>query len=94
MLPDLDALPLLREAVATRTAVTFDYRETARTVEPWGLLLKNGFWYMIGLDRARGERRTFRIDRIDGAVTLLAGEHFEHSRGVLDGAAHRAATIA
>jgi predicted DNA-binding transcriptional regulator YafY len=81
VLPDLDDLPLLREAVATRTAVRFEYRQVERTVEPWGLLLKNGFWYMIGLDRARGERRTFRIDRVEGPVTLLPGERFERPQG-------------
>lgn len=81
VLPDLAELPMLREAVATRTAVRFEYREVVRTVEPWGLLLKNGFWYLIGLDRARGEQRTFRIDRIQGSVTVLDGETFERPEG-------------
>jgi predicted DNA-binding transcriptional regulator YafY len=34
------------------------------------VLLRSGFWYLVGHDHERGARRTFRIDRIDGDVTL------------------------
>jgi proteasome accessory factor B len=74
-------LPVLREAVAQRTAVSFTYRDVARDVDPWGLLLRDGFWYLVGFDHARGERRTYRIDRIAGAVSLLAGRAFERPDG-------------
>ena len=41
-------------------------------VEPWGILLRDGFWYLVGHDRSRGDRRTFRVDRIgDGRLTVL-----------------------
>lgn len=81
VLPDLPALPVLREAVAQRTAVSFTYRDVAREVDPWGLLLRDGFWYLVGFDHARDERRTYRIDRIDGEVSLLAGRSFERPDG-------------
>ena len=71
VLPDLPDLPVLREAVTTRTSVRFQYRDVERTVDPWGLLLRDGFWYLIGFDHGRGEQRTFRIDRIEGAVETL-----------------------
>ena len=64
VVPDVDELPTLREAVADRRGVEFRYNDVDRRVEPWGLLLRNGYWYLIGLDLGRGERRTFRIDRI------------------------------
>ncbi|MFT3855764.1 MAG: WYL domain-containing protein [Ilumatobacteraceae bacterium] len=70
--PALDALPALREAAAARAVVRFDYRGEARELEPYALLLREGFWYVIGHDRRRADRRTFRVDRIDGDV--LAGE--------------------
>lgn len=76
--PTLDVLPDLRDAVAGRAVVEFDYRGTHRRVEPYGLLLREGFWYVIGYDRAREDRRTFRVDRIDGTVT--AGEAGEFVR--------------
>lgn len=81
VLPDLDALPVLREAVASRTSVRFDYRDVERTVDPWGLLLRDGFWYLIGFDQGRGDRRTFRIDRIEGGVRALTGTRFERPAG-------------
>jgi proteasome accessory factor B len=77
VLPDLPDLPMLREAATARTSVRFTYRDVERAVDPWGLLLKNGFWYLIGFDHARGEQRTFRIDRIDGRVDVLGGTSFE-----------------
>ncbi len=55
--------------MASRTPVAFRYSDVDRIVNPWGLLLRSGFWYLIGFDQGRGARRTYRIDRIDGAVT-------------------------
>ena len=81
VLPDLPALPLLREAAATRMSVRFDYRDRNRTVDPWGLLLRDGFWYLIGLDHSRGEQRTFRIDRIESDVEALPDTRFERPAG-------------
>lgn len=77
ILPDAPALPALREAVANRTQVEFTYRDVARTVDPWGLLLREGFWYLVGFDHERGERRTYRIDRIQGDVRVVEGARFE-----------------
>jgi proteasome accessory factor B len=81
ILPDLPALPVLRDAVAERTSVGFRYRDVDRTVDPWGVLLRDGFWYLIGYDHRRGERRTYRIDRIQGAIEILAGARFERPDG-------------
>jgi len=67
-LPELPSLPIVRQAIADRMSVAFGYRDVERAVDPWGLLLRDGFWYLIGFDHARGERRTFRIDRIAGSV--------------------------
>lgn len=67
-LPELPALPLLREASAQRYPVRFGYHGRPRLVDPYGLLLRNGFWYVFGRDHDHDERRTFRVDRIEGAV--------------------------
>ena len=81
IMPDVVGLPILREAVSTRTAVTFEYRGVVRHVDPWGLLLRDGFWYLIGYDHGRQDRRTFRIDRIDGTVEPIPGRSFERPEG-------------
>ncbi len=62
---------LLQEAVVRRTKVrlTYQRRGTApntRVVDPWGLVDKDGIWYFLA-GTADGQR-TFRIDRIQGAV--------------------------
>jgi predicted DNA-binding transcriptional regulator YafY len=62
----LPALPLLFEVIRTGAVVEFDYRGERRQVDAAGLRFRRGHWYLIGLDRRRGEARTFRVDRIDG----------------------------
>ena len=68
---DLDTLPdlpLLHRACRDRRVLRFRYRDGAREVEPYGLLFRDGFWYLHGLDRGDGVAKNFRIDRVDGAV--------------------------
>jgi predicted DNA-binding transcriptional regulator YafY len=81
-MPSLPGLPLLRDAIARRATVAFAYREVDRTVEPYGLLLRDGFWYLVGFDHTRGDRRTFRVDRIDGRITMGDGDAFERPPGL------------
>ncbi len=38
--------------------------ETRRTVDPYGLVFRSGFWYMVGYCHLRADLRTFRLDRI------------------------------
>lgn len=76
IVPDVASLPMLREAVASRAAVEFTYRDIDRVVDPWGLLLRDGFWYLIGFDHQRADRRTYRIDRIEGEVRADAPDAF------------------
>jgi predicted DNA-binding transcriptional regulator YafY len=77
VLPDRPELPVIRAAVATRSTVGFSYRGERRTVEPWGVLLRGGFWYLVGHDRLRGAKRTFRLDRIDGDLDVGEPGGFE-----------------
>ena len=65
VIPERPELPAIRVAVAARAPIEFVYRGEQRTLDPWGLLLRGGFWYVIGHDHGRGERRTFRVDRFD-----------------------------
>lgn len=61
-------LPDLFAAAADRRVVRFGYRGEERSVEPWRLQFRNGAWYLVGFDRDRSGRRTFRLDRFDGDV--------------------------
>jgi proteasome accessory factor B len=71
VIPERPELPVIRAAVANRATIEFTYRGERRTLDPWGLLLRGGFWYVIGHDHLRDERRTFRVDRFDGGVDAV-----------------------
>lgn len=68
VIPERPELPTLRAAVASKSTIEFDYRGEHRTVDPWGLLLRGGFWYLIGHDHDRAASRTFRVDRFEGGT--------------------------
>jgi predicted DNA-binding transcriptional regulator YafY len=46
-------------------------------VEPYGLVARNGFWYVVGRDADTGAVKTFRVDRIDGEVVPGEAGAFE-----------------
>jgi proteasome accessory factor B len=66
----------LYAATRDRAAVTFAYRSregeaSKRRLEPWVLTSRGGHWYVVGHDRDRGARRSFRLSRIEGPVQRL-----------------------
>jgi len=68
-------LPKLQAAIAERKTVRFAYyaigrdQELERTVDPYGLQLVAGEWYLIGWCHLRRAERTFRLSRIRSRVT-------------------------
>lgn len=64
------AVTQFHQAIASESLVTFSYRGEERSVEPWRLAFRRGHWYLNGFDTARDDSRSFRLDRIDGAVTV------------------------
>lgn len=72
----------LFDAVSRRAAVTFEYRGEKRSLEPYGVVLRWGHWYVVGHDRERDAPRAFRIDRIDGDPHVGAPRTFEPPSGV------------
>jgi proteasome accessory factor B len=77
VLPDRPELPVIRSAVAARAPLSFGYRGDQRAVEPWGVLLRGGFWYLVGHDLVREAKRTFRVDRFEGKLVVGDGGAFE-----------------
>jgi len=70
-------LPTVWGAVSMLRPLSFQYRGKSRVVYPYGLLARNGFWYLIGRDISRDAQVTFRIDRIEGDVTAGESNSFE-----------------
>jgi proteasome accessory factor C len=68
-------------AARKRHAVEIDYTTASRAaasrrkVDPYGLVHHAGEWYVVGHCHARGDTRTFRIDRI--ASLRSTGERFQ-----------------
>ena len=83
----------LARAVWENRPVTMRYRRGARVerrhVEPLGLVLKGGAWYMVA--RSDGAIKTFRVARVEEATT--DDERFERPEG-FDLAAHWAESAA
>jgi proteasome accessory factor B len=57
--------------------VTFGYRGDARTIDPHRLSFSRGRWYLDGFDHDRQADRQFRLDRIEGDVTVGEAGSFE-----------------
>jgi predicted DNA-binding transcriptional regulator YafY len=67
-----ETLLVVAEAVRRRRSLEIDYvradgRASHRVIEPLGLVSRRGRWYVPAQDRASGELRTFRADRIGRA---------------------------
>src|SRR6478672_9326072 len=63
---------VVAEAVRRRRCLEIDYvradgRASHRVIEPLGLVSRRGRWYVPAQDRASGELRTFRADRLGRA---------------------------
>jgi proteasome accessory factor B len=64
------------DAVAGQGRVRFSYRtsrgeRSERDVDAFGLAVRGGHWYLVGLDRDRAEIRSFRLSRISGALETV-----------------------
>jgi proteasome accessory factor B len=61
------------EAATTRRRIRFNYRKPGDTVEhrhvePWGLVSREGHWYLVSFDLDREGIRVFRLSRVVGEV--------------------------
>ena len=73
---DLIAAMHAQHPVSFRYLAESTGQEEDRLVEPWGLGSRFGQWYLVAHDRARGDKRFFRLSRLTSAVTVLDKERF------------------
>ena len=52
-----------------------------RRLDPYGILFRNGHWYVVGFDADREAIRAFRADRIESAVESGPPAAFERPEG-------------
>lgn len=76
-----ELLPRLADAASRRLRVEFDYTGgNRRSLNPYGLLSRGGYWYVVGHDLVRGAIRSFRVDRIIGDVVVTT-DTFDRPEG-------------
>ena len=80
-LPVHPALADLFRAVTEQRVANFAYGGQPRAVEPWTLAFDQGHWYVVGHDRGRDDKRTFRVDRIEDDVELGIPGGFQQPEG-------------
>jgi len=76
-LPADPNLARLFGAVSSRTPVRLRYHDQERTIDPYRLEFQRGRWYLTGYDHLRDEERNYRLDRIEGDVTLTDQPAFD-----------------
>ena len=67
--------PALWEAITKLRRISFTYRSRqtdTRHIEPYGLTLWHGSWYLVGMDLDKGEMRVFRVSRISSEITFTS----------------------
>ena len=69
--PEEEGLADLHEALRRDAGAQFRYNGVERDVDLWALRLLNGHWYAAGFDHVRGDRRVFRVDRIESGVEVV-----------------------
>ncbi|MER5420041.1 helix-turn-helix transcriptional regulator [Streptosporangium roseum] len=88
--PKAGPLLALADAARHRQTVRLAYRSwrgesSERDLDPYGIVFHSGRWYAAGFDHGSGEVRTFRVDRVAGAVRT--GRSFDDP-GDFDAVAH------
>ncbi|GCF12038.1 helix-turn-helix transcriptional regulator [Dictyobacter arantiisoli] len=85
-IPRSEMVLLLSQAILQCQRVHMRYRaygarETERDLDPYGLVYREGYWYLVGFCLLRQEPRTFRLDRLldvaPGEATFKRPEHFD-----------------
>ena len=86
VLPSVPALGVLQQAIRDRALARFTYHGRPREVAGYGLVFREGSWYLVGREEAAGAMRTFRVDRIEGEAVLGERDAYTLPEG-LDAAA-------
>jgi proteasome accessory factor B len=71
-LPSDPRLDVLYAAVRSKAPVELSYNDVERTIHPYGLLCRGGFWYVAGDDQTKPGRKNYRVDRIEGPIVAGA----------------------
>ena len=69
--PKVPAVATLFEVIQAKKMVKFIYRERERHLCPYGVIFRWGNWYLVGQEVGTSLVKSFRVDNIDGEVSVL-----------------------
>lgn len=77
--PDEDRMEAVRSAVASRRRLSITYtpvggERAEREIDPYGLFLRRGLWYIVAYCHLRKSERMFRLDRVEAVSEACAGK--------------------
>jgi len=75
-------LPALHPTCARRCRASFAYHGRTRTVHPYGLVARGGCWYLVCHDSDRNDPAVYRVDRIEGDLSLADPDSFVRPPGI------------
>ena len=93
------------DAISRRRTISFTYTASDsslinRLVEPYGVISRDGYWYLVGNDCERRAERTFRLDRFADEIKVHGKENsyeipqdFEIGKSLVPEATPRVATL-
>lgn len=72
-IPDEDIMDAVKNAVVARKRLTIVYTpvggtRTERAIDPYGLFLRRGLWYVVAYCHLRQSERMFRLDRVESVA--------------------------
>jgi len=76
-LPSMPNLGPLFAACANGAVIEFRHNDKDRVVDPYRLTFQRGRWYLDGRDHTTKEPRSYRLDRIQGSITVGEPNGFE-----------------
>ncbi|EME22177.1 hypothetical protein G419_06727 [Rhodococcus triatomae BKS 15-14] len=84
------AVETVLSAIEDGRVIRFEHRPApnapfaTRTIEPWGVVTRDGRWYVVGHDVDRNAPRTFRLSRIAEPVVALDPKGVVHKPAGVD----------
>ena len=66
---------IITNAISKRARISFSYVSSnleiqLRTIEPFAIATRDSFWYLAGNDVEKSQTRSFRLDRIEGDISI------------------------
>lgn len=73
-------IPQVIDAISLRKQISFHYIGSdssiqTRIVNPYGLISRGGYWYLVGVDLEKDAIRTFRLDRVTDEMKSVGREN-------------------